>query len=86
MNMNLDQYNNYKEKVLRDLYNKKMPKIEEYLSKNFSGDDFADLIKEMELDGLINQVQYVHGVPGHDHLVPSFEHVAITSKGIAVLE
>ena len=86
MYMNLDQYNSYKVKVLGDLYNKKVPHIQDYLAKDFSGDDFADLIKEMESDGLINNVQYVHGTLGHDHVVPSFEHVSITSKGIAVLE
>lgn len=86
MYMNLDQYNSFRVKVLNDLYNKKVPEIKEYLSKDFSGDDFTDLIKEMESDGLINNVQYVHGTPGHDHVVPSFEHVAITNRGIAVLE
>ena len=84
--MNLDQYHSYKSKVLRDLSNKKIPKPEEYLTNDFSEDDFADLIKEMESDGLINNVHYVHGVEGYDCVVPSFEHVAITPKGISVLE
>lgn len=86
MYMNLDQYNSCKSRVIRDLYNKKVPDMEEYLTKDFTPDDFADLIKEMESDGLINNVSYVHGLEGYECVVPSFEHVAITSKGMAVLE
>ena len=86
MFMNLDQYNNYKVKVIRDLYNKTQPDAKDYLNKNFSEDDFADLIKEMEAEGLINNVRYVHGVEGAESVVPSFEHVAITDRGMTVLE
>ena len=86
MYMNLDQYNSYKERVLTDLSNKKVLHTEDYLNKNFSPDDFTDLIKEMESDGLINNVSYRHGAEGHNHVVPSFEHVAITMKGMTVLE
>lgn len=86
MYMNLDQYNSYKERVLADLSNKKVPYTKDYLNKNFSPDDFVDLIKEMESDGLINNVSYVHGAEGHNHVVPSFEHVVITTKGMNVLE
>lgn len=86
MYMNLDQYNSYKSRVIKDLDNKKIPNMEEYLNKDFSSDDFADLIKDMESEGLINNVSYVHGVEGYESVVPSFEHVAITTKGMAVLE
>lgn len=84
--MNLDQYNSYKERVLTDLYNKKIPHVENYLTKNFSPDDFLDLIKEMESDGLINNIHYIHGAEGHNHVIPSFQHVVITSKGMDVIE
>ena len=84
--MNLDQYNSYKEKVLTDLYNKKIPHVEDYLTKSFSPDDFSDLIKEMESDGLINNIRYIHGEEGHNHVIPSFQHVVITNKGMDVIE
>ena len=86
MYMNLDQYNSCKSRVIRDLYNKKVPNMEEYLTNDFTPDDFADLIKEMESDGLINNVRYVHGVENAENVVPSFENVAITDKGKMVLE
>lgn len=86
MYMNLEQYNSYKSRVIQDLYNKKVPNVEEYLTNDFSPDDFADLIKEMESDGLINHVRYVHGVEGSECVVPSFEQVAITAKGLTVIE
>lgn len=84
--MNLDQYNSCKDRVIRDLNNKKVPDLKEYLTKDFSPDDFADLIKEMEADGLINNVRYVHGVENSENVVPNFEKVTITDKGMLILE
>lgn len=86
MYMNLDQYNSCKSRVIRDLYNKKIPETEEYLTNNFSPDDFTDLIKEMESDGLINNVKYVHQASNAENVMPDFEKVIITDKGMAVLE
>lgn len=86
MYMNYNQYNSYKARVLDDLYNKKTPDMREYLTERFSPDDFVDLIKEMEADGLINNVSYIHGVEGHEHVVPSFEHVVVTDKGKDIVE
>ena len=86
MYMNYNQYNSYKIKVLDDLYNKKVPDVQEYLTNKFYPDDFLDLIKTMESEGLITNVQYVHGVEGHDHVLPSFEHAAITDEGIRIIE
>lgn len=86
MYMNHNQYNSYKIKVLNDLYNKKVPNIQDYLTNKFYPDDFLDLIKTMESEGLITNVQYVHGAEDHNHLIPSFEHVVITDEGLNIIE